>query len=215
MTLEEKITRLVTYGYDGGVNGTCYLCPYASPPLRRDGSAAPSEEVSNDPTEAYFRCSLPGRNNAIEWGEYAVCSLEEWIVGAVLPDIERLQTYAAEVVELRLRGEEYQTTLAAANDRALRMAEVARKSDQLCTALLARIMGLKKELKNLFKAKKQECADAMRATAKDLRDVEQVRAERDELLKTLRWLDRWLGHKPMAECTAKIKAAIDAARKEP
>jgi hypothetical protein len=44
--------------------------------------------------------------------------------------------------------------------------------------------------------------------------AEKAEAERDALLKTLRWLDRWLGHKPMTECTAKIKAAIDAARKE-
>jgi len=41
-----------------------------------------------------------------------------------------------------------------------------------------------------------------------------LRAERDALLGTIKWLERWLGHRPMPECTAKIHAAIDSARKE-
>jgi hypothetical protein len=41
-------------------------------------------------------------------------------------------------------------------------------------------------------------------------------AGRDALLGTLKWLERWLGHKSIPECAAKIRSAItviDAARK--
>jgi len=75
----ERMRRLVSSSYDGGVNGTCYECPYASPPLEKDGSVADWRDISNDPTEAYFRCSLPGRDNAaVVWGEYAPCTEAEW-----------------------------------------------------------------------------------------------------------------------------------------
>lgn len=68
--------------YEGGHGGTCYECPFASPPLTRTGRVAPWDEISNDPTEAYFRCSLPTRaerDEQIEWGEYAPCTADEWI----------------------------------------------------------------------------------------------------------------------------------------
>lgn len=140
MTLEEKVRRLVTFDYQGGVNGTCYMCPYASPPLRKDGSVAPPEEISNDPTEAYFRCSLPGRNDALEWGEYAVCSIEEWIKGAILPAIEELRAQSQEAID-------------AANAQALHLAEIAQKSDKLNTALFKRINLLKAELVKMYELK--------------------------------------------------------------
>jgi len=53
---------------------------------------------SNDPTEAYFRCSLPTRADAdrLAWGEYAPCETGEWtawldaeitaLAGRLLPD---------------------------------------------------------------------------------------------------------------------------------
>lgn len=73
------LARLGISEYAGGVNGTCYECPFATEPLRRTGELAPWGEVSNDPTEAYFRCSLPGRDaEAVVWGEYAPCTEDEW-----------------------------------------------------------------------------------------------------------------------------------------
>lgn len=68
--------------FEGGYNGSCYECPFASVPLRWDGSEAAWSEIDNDPTEAYYRCSLPGRDNAsVVWGEYAPCTSEEWVDG--------------------------------------------------------------------------------------------------------------------------------------
>lgn len=79
------LRRLAVPTYDGGVNGTCYECPFASPPLERDGREANWRDIRNDPTEAYFRCSLPGRDNdAVVWGEYAPCTPEEWFDGVVV-----------------------------------------------------------------------------------------------------------------------------------
>lgn len=71
-------------GFEGGHNGSCYRCPWASLPLDAAGREVPFEEVANDPTEAYFRCSLPGRDpGRPEWGEYAPCSAAEWTAGVV------------------------------------------------------------------------------------------------------------------------------------
>jgi hypothetical protein len=47
-------------------------------------------------------------------------------------------------------------------------------------------------------------------------DLQELLSERDALLGTLKWLERWLGHKSIPECAAKIRSAItaiDAARK--
>lgn len=67
--------------YDGGFGGTCFGCVFASEPLWEDGTVAPWDEVSNDPTEAWFRCGLPTRaerESEVEWGEHALCTAEEW-----------------------------------------------------------------------------------------------------------------------------------------
>lgn len=75
----EALERLTGATYTGGYGGTCYQCPYASKPLRFDGSVADWHEVANDPTEAYFTCSLPTRKpTKAEWGEYAPCTADEW-----------------------------------------------------------------------------------------------------------------------------------------
>jgi len=90
-TIPILVSRLGVHSYEGGVNGTCYQCPFASAPLDRSGRVAAWGEISNDPTEAYFRCSLPGRDNvAVEWGEYAPCTEAEWSA-AVLAAVARLQ----------------------------------------------------------------------------------------------------------------------------
>ena len=41
-----------------------------------------------------------------------------------------------------------------------------------------------------------------------------VEAQRDALLKTMKWLDNWMGAKPMTECSEKVRAAIKAAEGE-
>lgn len=79
------LVRIFQHTYEGGVNGTCYECPYASKPLEKSGREAEWRDIANDPTEAYFRCSLPGRNNEeVAWGEYAPCTVPEWL--AAHPD---------------------------------------------------------------------------------------------------------------------------------
>ena len=72
-----------SYSYsEGGVGGTCYQCPFATEPLDMLGNIA--HDVWNDPTEAYFKCSLPGRNNEeVFWGEYAPCIESEWADAAL------------------------------------------------------------------------------------------------------------------------------------
>lgn len=68
----------------GGVGGTCYECPFATVPLDSAGRVARWEDVANDPTEAYFRCGLPGRDHeAAVWGEDAPCSEKEWATAAL------------------------------------------------------------------------------------------------------------------------------------
>lgn len=66
--------------YDTGPNGSCYGCPFATPPLDSAGNIAPPEDWENDPTEAWFRCSLPTRpdKGQVEWGEDAPCTPEQW-----------------------------------------------------------------------------------------------------------------------------------------
>lgn len=77
--LQWMVNRLVNMTYEGGYNGTCYQCPFATEPLDRHGTKAIWSEISNDPTEAYFRCTLPGRPDTVAWGEYALCSEKEWV----------------------------------------------------------------------------------------------------------------------------------------
>lgn len=79
--LQWVIQRLSSQDYAAGLHGTCYECPFASDPLGRDGLIAEWREVSNDPTEAYFRCSLPTRDadrSRVAWGEHAPCTILEW-----------------------------------------------------------------------------------------------------------------------------------------
>lgn len=82
----QLLRRLVAMDrFEGGYGGSCYQCPFASQPLGMDGSVADWDEVWNDPTEAYFRCSLPLRPAAgqVAWGEYAPCTPEEWLDGVL------------------------------------------------------------------------------------------------------------------------------------
>lgn len=76
---------------DGGLGGSCYGCLFASDPQRSDGSNAEYYEYANDPSEAWFTCSLPTRDPAApkpEWGEYSPCSPREWTAHllTVIPD---------------------------------------------------------------------------------------------------------------------------------
>lgn len=83
LRLLDRIRQTTDHAYHGGVNGTCYECPYASKPLERSGREAIWDEIRHDPTEAWFRCSLPGRSDEVEWGEYAPCTQTEWLVAHV------------------------------------------------------------------------------------------------------------------------------------
>ena len=75
----EVLTRLRDRPYNGHPDGTCLDCPFASPPLNNIGQIESWDEISNDTTEAYFRCFLPGRDpSVVEWGEYAPCEPNEW-----------------------------------------------------------------------------------------------------------------------------------------
>ena len=46
--------------------------------------------------------------------------------------------------------------------------------------------------------------------AAELRRLSAIEAQRDALLNTMKWLDRWMGHKSMLECAYKARAAIKA-----
>jgi len=79
-TIRAIASRVGAHNYEGGVNGTCYECPFASEPLDISGRVARWDDISNDPTEAFFRCSLPGRDNeTVVWGEHSPCSEQEWM----------------------------------------------------------------------------------------------------------------------------------------
>jgi hypothetical protein len=45
-------------------------------------------------------------------------------------------------------------------------------------------------------------------------ELRRLHALNGELLKTLKWLDRWLGAKPMTECSSRILEAIAKAEGE-
>lgn len=78
------LARIGSHSYEGGVNGSCLDCPFATPPLDQAGRSANWCDISNDPTEAYFRCGLPGRDHEeIIWGEYAPCTEREWAAAAL------------------------------------------------------------------------------------------------------------------------------------
>ena len=57
-------------------------------------------------------------------------------------------------------------------------------------------------------AELERCKQVCAATA------EGWRVERDALLKTMKWLDNWMGAKPMTECSEKVRAAIKAVEGE-
>ena len=57
-------------------------------------------------------------------------------------------------------------------------------------------------------AELERCKQVCAATA------EGWRVERAALLKTMKWLDNWMGAKPMTECSEKVRAAIKAAEGE-
>ena len=42
--------------------------------------------------------------------------------------------------------------------------------------------------------------------------AERLELDRAELMKVIDWLDRWLGSKPMTECSKRITDALTAAR---
>ena len=44
--------------------------------------------------------------------------------------------------------------------------------------------------------------------AREEAEQQRLREVNAELLKTLKWLDAWLGSKPMPECVSRIRAAI-------
>jgi hypothetical protein len=50
--------------------------------------------------------------------------------------------------------------------------------------------------------------EASHAAAAELRRLHELN---EELLKTLKWLDRWLGGKPMTECSSRILDSIKKA----
>ena len=51
------------------------------------------------------------------------------------------------------------------------------------------------------------CLDA-RGFAAEAAELRRLHAVNAELLGTLKWLDNWLGGKPMPECMNRIRAAI-------
>ena len=57
-------------------------------------------------------------------------------------------------------------------------------------------------------ALRMEVADLIGRGAAQHEAVEAAQADAAALREALKWLDRWLGHKPMTECTARISAAL-------
>ena len=47
--------------------------------------------------------------------------------------------------------------------------------------------------------------------ARTAAELRRLHAQRDALLKTMKWLDRWMGAKPMTECSEKVRAALKKA----
>lgn len=96
------VLRRFTDSYGPGVGGTCYQCPFASEPLEKDGQVAAWNTISNDPTETYFRCFLPGRMPDVEWGEYAPCTEKEWAQAALNEFEKEGEEMARELMSVRL-----------------------------------------------------------------------------------------------------------------
>lgn len=86
-------------GYDdGGPDHSCWHCPFVAGPAVRSYAQTPldfepSENISNDFTEANYWCHLPtrlrdGKPVALDdpwrnqWGEYAKCTNGEWAAQA-------------------------------------------------------------------------------------------------------------------------------------
>lgn len=81
-TVEWALSVMVNNsGYEGGLNGTCAGCRFATGPVRQDGSPAEPWEYDNDETEAYYLCGMTTRDPEAEnpsWGEYSPCLAGEW-----------------------------------------------------------------------------------------------------------------------------------------
>lgn len=81
----EVLVRLRDRPYNGHPDGICYECPFASAPLDSAGRVESWDRISNDPTEAYFRCFLPSRDSSVvAWGEYAPCEEKDWYSAGLL-----------------------------------------------------------------------------------------------------------------------------------
>ena len=145
--------------------GSCYECPYASPPLRRDGSVADWDEVWNDPTEAYFRCNMPGRSSDVVWGEDAPCTSRD-IVNALLAHI---------------RAIERERDLVLAANRGLRLFD----AESLETAN-ARIAALEAEVERYEDSTRCPVCDTWRIRAYAAEaEVERLRSLRDDVCAAL------------------------------
>lgn len=82
----------LNYGPHGG---GCQHCPFVAGPAVREWAATPDdreawENISNDPSEAFYWCHLPTRLRdgqpvalddrwRVQWGEEGPCSMAEWV----------------------------------------------------------------------------------------------------------------------------------------
>lgn len=45
-------------------------------------------------------------------------------------------------------------------------------------------------------------------------ELRRLYALNQELVKTLKWLDNWMGHKPLVDCAKQVRAAIAKAKEQ-
>ena len=45
-------------------------------------------------------------------------------------------------------------------------------------------------------------------------ELRRLHALNQELVKTLKWLDNWMGHKPLVDCAKQVRAAIAKAKEQ-
>ena len=45
-------------------------------------------------------------------------------------------------------------------------------------------------------------------------ELRRLYALNKELVKTLKWLDNWMGHKPLVDCAKQVRAAIAKAKEQ-
>lgn len=69
--MDEKRQPALWVLLNSGLFEFCEGCPFAS--LDTDKNSA--DDVANDPTEAYYRCSLL---NVSVWGESPKCTMKDW-----------------------------------------------------------------------------------------------------------------------------------------